>query len=243
MKYPLVMLSGLLCDDRAWRPVADLLSDTADCTLVSFENETSITAMARKVLDVAPPRFALAGHSMGGRVAIECWRLAPHRITGLGLFNTGVHATKPSEDDGRMSLVPKARDKGMAAMAEDWLPPMLGDNEDRVREVYPGLFSMICEQTPDSFEGQQRALLDRPDAEGVLPTVTVPTLLLSAHQDKWSPLDQHAEIQMRLGNRDENAPWTRLVGLDKAGHFAPVERPRGVAGAIADWLGVLSAPA
>lgn len=236
MKYPLVMLAGLLSDEAAWKPVADRLGDVADCRIINFPGIDSITAMAQEVLDTSPERFALAGHSMGGRVALECWRLAPERITGLGMFNTGVDAAQPGEESSRMALVHLARKDGMAAMAAHWLPPMLGDDPVRLGEVTPELIAMVDRQTPDSFQAQQRALLNRPDASPVLSTISVPVLFLSALQDKWSPLEQHGAMQAEVERRGDDAPWTRLVGLDKAGHFAPVERPQGAADAIRDWL-------
>jgi pimeloyl-ACP methyl ester carboxylesterase len=88
---------------------------------------------------------------------------------------------------------------------------------------------MVERYTPESFAGQIDALLTRPDAEAVLPTVSVPTLLLSGMADRWSPLAQHREMQLRI-------PHATLVGIEDAGHMAPIEQPDSVAHALREWL-------
>jgi pimeloyl-ACP methyl ester carboxylesterase len=226
---PLFLLSGLLCDETVWSDVPRRLADIADVHVVSFGGVSSIATMASRVLAVAPPRFALAGHSMGGRVALEIWRTAPSRVTALGLLNTGVHPTRDSEHDSRGHLVRLARNYGMAALAAEWLPPMLGASPGRVAQLMPALTAMVERSTPDSFAGQIEALLRRPDARPVLATITVPTLLLSGTNDTWSSLTQHADMQQSVRH-------ATLVEIAGAGHMAPVERPDAVARALRGWL-------
>src|SRR5665213_2333631 len=81
MKQPLLLLSGLLCDETIWADIPERLAEIADVRIVSFRGYSSIGAMAAHALDGAPERFAVAGHSMGGRVALEIVRLAPDRVT------------------------------------------------------------------------------------------------------------------------------------------------------------------
>ncbi len=105
----LILLSGLLCDDTIWTDVAQRLASRAEVQIVSFPNFDSIEAMAQWVLANAPQGFALAGHSMGGRVALEVARCAPERIDGLGLFNTGTQTRRDGEIESRGRLVNLAR--------------------------------------------------------------------------------------------------------------------------------------
>ncbi|MDB6082544.1 MAG: alpha/beta hydrolase, partial [Gammaproteobacteria bacterium] len=119
----LFLLCGLLCDETIWADVSNRLGDVADIRVVSFGGYSSVGAMADRVLSAAPPRFAVAGHSMGGRVALEVWRKARERITAVGLLNTGVHPTRHAEYQSRGLLVRMARIHGMAALAAEWLPP------------------------------------------------------------------------------------------------------------------------
>jgi pimeloyl-ACP methyl ester carboxylesterase len=226
---PLFLLCGLLCDETIWSDIPSRLAQVATAHVMSFAGFSSIAGMAERVLAAAPPRFALAGHSMGGRVALEVWRQAPERVTALALLNTGVHPTRESEYDSRGLLVRLARRQGMAALADEWLPPMMGAPPDRVAQVMPALKAMVQRFTAESFAGQINALLQRPDARPVLPSITVPTLLLSGTNDTWSSLSQHADMQ-RIVSR------STLVEIAGAGHMSPVERPDAVARALKGWL-------
>jgi pimeloyl-ACP methyl ester carboxylesterase len=228
-KKQLVLAAGLLCDDVVWQPIADLLADIADVTMVDFIGLDSIQAMADKLLAVAPPRFALAGHSMGARVALEAWVRGSERIEKLALLNTGIHPTRAGEPEKRAELVDLARAEGIEAAGREWLPPMMGKQGLADRGLVARLEDMITRSTPDDFAGQINALVERPDAEAALATVTVPTLLLSATEDKWSPPAQHEEMLAYV-------PHARLVIVQNAGHFAPVEQPEAVAAALRAWL-------
>ncbi len=228
-RTPLLLLSGLLCDDFVWQDVAGLLDDVAEPSIISFAGCRSVPEMAAKVLEMAPEQFALAGHSMGGRVALEVFRQAPARVTRLALLNTGVHPRRDAEVAGRQQLLEIAADKGMAAVADEWLPPMMSPGGRRDARLMQQLRQMILRHTPEDFSGQIQALLNRPDAEEVLPLVAVPTLLLSGADDQWSPVAQHAVMQRQL-------PGSQLVALEAAGHMSTVEAPEAVAGALRTWL-------
>jgi pimeloyl-ACP methyl ester carboxylesterase len=197
--------------------------------VVSFRGFSSIPAMARHVLDVAPERFAVAGHSMGGRVALEIMRAAPRRVTGLALLNTGVHAVRDGEPQSRNHLLRVAYEHGMSALAEVWLPPMMGSDAARAAELMPRLRAMIERFTADSYAGHVSAMLNRPEVLTVLPTVAVPTLLLSGSDDIWSPVSQQQSIRRRI-------PHATLFEIHGAGHMAPLERPDSVAIALREWL-------
>lgn len=228
-KPRVLLLSGLLCDQTVWTKVAQRLSTHCDVDIISFVNFHSLESMAEHVLDTAPEKFVLVGHSMGGRVALEVWRRAAHRVRALALCNTGVHPRRDGESASRARLVALAQEAGMRALAAEWLPPMMGSSPHRVAEVMPGLVAMVERQTPESFAGQIRALLERPDARHLLPTINVPTLLMSATGDSWSPLSQHEDMQRDIAN-------STLVAVEDAGHMMPAEKPAVVAAALCTWL-------
>ena len=119
MKQPLLLLSGLLCDETVWADIPERLADVAEVRILSFGGFSSIAAMAAHVLAVAPERFALAGHSMGGRVALEAVRSARSRLAGLALLNTGVHTVRDGEPQSRGRLLRLAYEKGMSALAAE----------------------------------------------------------------------------------------------------------------------------
>jgi pimeloyl-ACP methyl ester carboxylesterase len=229
MKQSAVLLSGLLCDETFWSDIPQRLSGVAEIQVVSFRGFSSIPAMAQHVLDIAPARFAVAGHSMGGRVALEIMRAAPRRITGLALLNTGVHAVRDGEPQSRSHLLRVAYEHGMSALAAEWLPPMMGPDAARAAELMPRLSAMIQRFTADAYAGQVSAMLNRPEVMSVLPTIAVPTLLLSGSDDTWSPVSQQQSIRRRI-------PHATLFEIHGAGHMAPLERPDSVAIALREWL-------
>lgn len=226
LETPLILICGLLCDRLIWDGVRAGLG--RESTVHSFAGFDSLTAMATRLLDQAPSRFVLAGHSMGARVALEAWRLAPERVAGLALLNTGVHPVQAHEPAARGRLVELARQDGMRALADAWLPPMMGI-EPPEEALMASLRAMVERQTPESFAGQIKALLDRPEAERILASVTVPTLLVAATRDRWSPVAQHQAMQALL-------PAATLVVIDGAGHMAPAEAPGAVATALREWI-------
>ena len=227
----LVLLSGLLSDETPWSDVAARLTAALPVRIISFPNCGSLAEMAQRVLREAPQRFALAGHSMGGRVALEVWRRAPHRIAALGLLNTGVAARRPEEIAGRARLLKIAQEQGMTALAAEWLPPMMAGPPAtaKQRTILQRLTRMVEGQTAASFTAQIQALLNRPDAEPLLPTISVPTLLLSGREDTWSPVSQHVSMQRLI-------PGSALVEVANAGHMAPIEQPEAVADAVREHL-------
>jgi pimeloyl-ACP methyl ester carboxylesterase len=229
LKQPLLLLSGLLCDETIWADIPQRLRDSADAHIISFRGFSSIPAMAAHVLATAPERFAVAGHSMGGRVALEVVRSAPWRVSGLALLNTGVHTVRDGEPQSRGRLLRLAYGRGMSALAAEWLPPMMAAGTSRAAELMPRLRAMVERSTADSYAGQINALLNRPDALPVLPTIAVPTLLLSGSEDTWSPISQHETMRRRI-------PHATLFEIHGAGHMAPIERPEAVAVALREWL-------
>jgi pimeloyl-ACP methyl ester carboxylesterase len=214
----LVLLPGLLCDAATFEPQIAALSESCDIQVADFFGYDSLKRMAEHVLEIAPARFVLAGFSMGGRVALEVMRLAPERVTGLAIFDTGTNARQPGEEAKRQILVDLANTEGMKALAHRWLPPML--HPDRLSDAafVERLMAMVGRATPEIHAAQIRALLDRPDAGPVLPTIRCPTVVLCGRDDVWSPPEQHVAIAAQI-------PGAELVVAEHCGHFLPVEAP------------------
>src|SRR4051812_28248393 len=181
--HPLVLIPGLLCDATVWLHQRAALADVADVRISDHGKRDSLAAMARAILDSAPPRFAIAGHSMGGRVALEVYRTAPRRVSGLGLLDTGYSALAPGvagerEVAGRRKLLEIARRDGMRAMARDWVKGMVHAGRLAERTLVDPILDMFESKTPDIYAAQTRALIDRPDAKPVLTSIRCPTLVL-----------------------------------------------------------------
>ncbi len=160
---PLLLLPGLICDARIWAPQADALRATRDVQAIEGYGEAdSLGAMADVVLQKSPGRFALAGHSMGGRVALEVFRRASERVERLALISTGVHPPRPNEARGRFELLSRGVEQGMDALIDAWLPPMVWEPNRLIPGLMDDLWRMCADMGVDAYERQIRALLARP---------------------------------------------------------------------------------
>ncbi|PLY05660.1 MAG: hypothetical protein C0625_12590 [Arcobacter sp.] len=228
-KENIVFLSGLLCTEMVWEEVAKELEDNFNVSIISFKGCDSIEMMANKVLNTAPKKFILIGHSMGGRVALEVFKTEPKRVLKLGLFNTGVHPKSEAELIVRRKLLDLAKTKGIKAVGKQWLPPMLSEESLKNSLLLNKLEKMILSYSVDEFLKQIGALINRPDSQSILSTVDISTLLLSATEDKWSSILQHEKMQDFLKD-------STLSVIENASHMAPVEQPKLVAKAIINFL-------
>ena len=222
-----VLIPGLVSDAFVWAKVTASLPHHMAAVVADVTTQASIADMARDLLARHPGRLILAGHSMGGRVAIEMARMAPGRIAGMALLNTGLHPKRAGEEAKRQAMIDLAHGQGMAALAAAWLPGMMNAATPPDPTLMADLTAMVCRMTPDIHERQLRALLSRPDAAASL-AYKGPMLLMTGRQDVWSPLSQHQDIA-RL------CPQARLEVIEDAGHFAPVEQPARVAALLTDW--------
>ncbi len=233
-RQPLLLLPGLICDQTVWQRQIDALSDIAACTCADYGSLDSIPAMAEVVLRLAPERFSIAGHSMGGRVALEVYRLAPHRVERVALLNTGSSARltgAAGEEEARKRgmLVALAQSQGMRAMLREWLPPMIDSRRINDEALLNAIIETMSRKTPEIFAAQVRALLARPDAGAVLDQIRCPTLLLTGREDGWSTPAQHAAMAAKIGGSE-------LVLVPDCGHMSMLERPAEVDAALRAWL-------
>ena len=229
MKPTLFLVPGLLCDELVWQHQLVAFAATHRMVVPELAGETSLAAMAERILASAPERFAIAGHSLGGRITLEVARRAPARLTHVGLFDTGAGPVGPAEEASRMELVTLGETQGLAAVAKAWLPPMLHPARRADAAFMAPLETMVAGRSAASFRRQQQALLSRPDGRPVLATLRCPTLVLTGREDEWSPPAQHAAMAAEI-------PGATLVVVPEAGHFAPLEQPAAVTAAMRDWL-------
>jgi pimeloyl-ACP methyl ester carboxylesterase len=231
---PLLLVPGLMCDHAVWDPLLPQLTPLRKCTIVDHGSANSLSQMAVQLLQHAPPQFYIAGHSMGGRVALEVLRIAPERVAGAALLDTG-HLPKLSGPVGeqevqkRMQLLHVAQQQGVRAMAREWVQGMVHPDRLTDADLLARILAMFERKDATIFAHQLHALIHRLDGSDVLSSLRVPTLILCGRQDTWSPPAQH-ESMHRL------APHATLAVIEEAGHMAPMEQPQAVAMAMLRWL-------
>jgi uncharacterized protein (TIGR02246 family) len=230
----LVLIPGLLCDEFVWSGQREALSAHARVWVPDHGSLDSLTEMALAVLRDAPAeRFAMAGHSMGGRVALEVFRLAPHRVQRLALLDTGwlprsAGAQGEEERASRLALLDNARRLGMRAMGRQWARGMVHPAAIDT-PVFASILDMIERKSPEVFAAQIRALLARPDASEQLAAIDCPTLVLCGREDSWSPLSQHLQMAAIIRG-------ARLSIIEDSGHMSTLEQPQAVSAALVEWL-------
>lgn len=230
----LLLLPGLVCDDAIWQHQASYFSKITTVKIPDYGLSDSLEKMAQVVLRDAPERFAVAGHSMGGRVAFEILRRVPERVVGVALLDTA-HRPRATGEAGerersdRFALLDVARSQGMRAMARQWIPRIVHPARLSDEAFINSIIEMIDRKTADIFAAQINALLERPDAAPVLRSVRSPTMILCGREDLWSPLAGHREMAALV-------PQSKLVIIENCAHMAPMERPEEVTSTLSEWL-------
>lgn len=225
---PLVVLPGLMCDSRMFPGLAETITNVVFPERF-YRDAATIEAMAELALRDLPERFALLGHSMGARVALEIWRRSPERISRLALVDTGTHDVRIGEQETRYALRDAGRAFGIEKLADSWLPPMVAPQNRSDEALMHQLRAMVREAGQDTFERQIEALLTRPPVNGVLRTITCPTFVVVGECDEWSPVAQHVAIAAEIQNAE-------LRIIPSAGHMAPAECPEGFVKIVHEWL-------
>lgn len=225
----MVFVPGLICNRAIWNPVIDELGSSDVHVFDNFNRMDQLEDMAAHIVANAPNEFVLFGHSMGARIAYEVCNLAKGRVSGLAIFNTGVHGVKPGEHAKRYDLLELGRKDGMNALVDKWLPPMLAPNNRTNAALMKPLVDMCLEEGLEKFYCQIAALLNRKDRSNILSELDCPVLVGVGREDEWSTVEQHQEIVNLFKN-----PTFSIY--EDCGHMAPFEEPIQVADSIKTWL-------
>ena len=227
----LLFLPGLICDARIYAPQISALEGSH--AVDSYGMANSLTDMARIALNDADKlgadQFDLFGHSMGGRVALEVYRLAPERVRRLALVSTGVHCVGEKEPASREALKAIGHENGFEALVDQWLPPMVADANRSNPDFYPAMREMCLSMGQEVFDAQISALVGRPPVEEMLWQISCPTLVMTGELDVWAPPAQHQAIAERIAN-------SNLVIVPGSGHMIQMEAPDAVNEAVKSWL-------
>lgn len=230
-RMPLVLVPGLLCDAALWEAQMAGLADVATCWVADVTRDETIPAMAARLLDEAPfERFALAGLSMGGYVAMEVMRQAPQRVARLALLDTSARPDTPERTRQREEFMALARrERGFAPITRVMLPFMIHDSRLRDEALVRAIREMADRVGIDGYVRQQKAIIARIDSRPGLAAVACPTLVLCGREDALTPLAGHEEIARLV-------PHASLVVVERCGHMSTMERPDEVTEAMHAWL-------
>lgn len=224
----LVLVPGLVCDAAVWRNQVAHLDDVAACVIPAVTDGETMADMARTALAAAPDRFALAGFSMGGYVALEMLRQAPERVTRLALVDTSARGDTLEKSAWRRKAIAACERGEYAVVIEDMIKILL--HPDHQREPLLGFVRAMTERVGAVvFARRQRAQMTRSDSRDLLAQTDIIVRVICGRQDAMSSLAEHAEIA-QLASRG------RLSIIEECGHMSVLERPHAVSALLRDWL-------
>jgi pimeloyl-ACP methyl ester carboxylesterase len=226
---PILLVPGLVSSPRIFTPVMPDLWQFGPVTIANHIRDDSMGAIARRILAEAPPRFALAGHSMGGYIAFEIIRQAPERVAKLALINTQARPDTPEATARRRGQIARAQAGEYHAILDELFPGFVHPS----RQGEAGLRQLVHDMGDDigvaAFVRQQTAIMGRADSRPIMAWIKCPTLVLTVDEDNTIP--NRLSVEMAQG-----IPGARLTILTSCGHLPQVEQPRATADALVEWL-------
>ncbi len=226
---PSVLVPGLNCSARLYAEQIPALWQFGPVSVADHRRDDSMAAIAWRILAAAPPRFALAGLSMGGYICFEIMRQAPQRVAKLALLDTGPHAESPEQTQGRRRVIELAK-SGRFAEVPDLQFPLFVHRDRHGDAALKRIVRTVAQETgPEAFLRQEQAIMGRPDSRPGLSAIACPTLVLVGESDELTPPALSREIAAAI-------PHARLVVVPACGHLTTLEQPQAVTGALIEWM-------
>ena len=222
------MIPGLGSDATVWRPTIDALGTDADCIVGDTLSDTSLPGMAARILSQAPDRFALAGVSMGGMVALEIMRRAPERVVRLALLDTNPNPDTPEQRARRETAnAAMANATDLIPLARPSIAYMLHPNAGA--EIHQQMLDMSVRVGGAAYIRQNKAVMARDDLRPVLPTIAVPTMIIYGANDLMTPVAYGEQLR-------DSIRGSTLHVITDCGHLPPIERPEAIAALLRNWM-------
>ena len=226
---PVVLIPGLDCSARLYAAQIPVLWPLGPVTVAAHTRDDTIAAIARRVLDDAPPRFALAGLSMGGYIALEIMRQAASRVAKLALLDTNARDDALEAQEKRRANIALA-ESGRFDEAIELVWPLLVHPDRRNDAMLKQIHVAMCHDVgAEAYVRQQRAILTRVDSRPLLASIKCPTLVLVGEQDELTPPFLSEEMAAGI-------PRANLVKVPHCGHLSTLEQPDAVNAALVEWM-------
>ena len=226
---PIVLVPGLNCSPRLYGPQMPALWRFGAVSVANHTRDDTMAAIASRILGDAPPRFALAGLSMGGYIAFEIMHQAADRVAKLALLDTGARDDSPEAQAKRRTNIAAAEAGRFDEIIDAQFPLYVHPgraNDAALKSVY---LAMCHDVGPQAYIRQQKAIMGRADSRPLLPSIGCPTLVLVGEQDEATPPALSEEMAAAI-------PGARLVKVPDCGHLSTLERPDDVTRALVEWM-------
>jgi pimeloyl-ACP methyl ester carboxylesterase len=226
---PLILLPGMMCDERLFTPQIDAFSGERDVSVFALSDHVTIADLAADILAKSPDRFALVGLSMGGIVAMEMMAQAAERIEKIALFDTNPLVELDEVKQRRQPQLDAVKQGRLRDVMRDEMKPNYLSKGPRREAVLKTCMDMALDLGPEVFIRQSHALMDRVDQTKTLKNIDVPTLILCGRDDTLCPLSRH-ELMHQL------VPHSTLDIIENAGHLPTLEQPETTNESLRKWL-------
>src|SRR5215831_1708161 len=226
---PIVLIPGLTCSPRLYADQVPALWRFGQVTVADHTRDDNMAAIAARILSAAPPRFALAGLSMGGYIALTILRLAPERVDRLGLLDTSARPETAEQSERRKPQIALAEGGRFAEVPALQFPVFVHRNRQGDEALRERVRRMAEETGAQAFLRQQQAIMTRADTQPFLSAIKCPTLVLVGDGDELTPPALSQEIAAGVAG-------SRLVVIADCGHLSTMERPDAVNRALVEWM-------
>ena len=229
-RTPLIFIPGLLCDHALWEHQASSLAPVAVCHITDKHMQhASIEQIADAIVADAPPRFALAGLSMGGYIALEIIRKYGARVERLALIDTSARADTQAQTERRQRLIVLCRQGKFADVNALLFSVLVHPDRLHDEKLKRQIVDMANRMGPEIFIRQQRAIMGRRGQLPNLAGIECPSLVVCGAQDQITPPECSREMADRI-------PGSKLVVLKDCGHMSTMEQPEKVSAILSDWI-------
>lgn len=232
MAIPILLIPGLNCTAEIYRNQLPALWQFGPVTIANHTQGITMAEIARAILADAPPRFALAGFSMGGYIAFELLRQAPNRILALALLDTSARPDSPEATEKRRAAIALSEQGKFTLAVQQSFPNAVHPDHVGNADLKSLHVRMSKAVGPETYIRHQQSIIARPDSRPDLPGIKVPTLVIVGEADSITPPEAANEMAAGI-------PGAKLVTVPKAGHMALAEQPEIVTGALMEWLTTL----
>ncbi len=234
---PLVLIHGFPLDHTTWNEVTSLLENDFGLIIPDLrgmgqsdavDNTYTVANLASDIAelldDLKVQKAIIAGHSMGGYVALAFARVYPNRVHGLGMISSQVLADPPERKEGRYKTAAEVAEKGIGVVVDSMTTKLSADAriQSFVREL-------IQRQKPAGIIGSLKAMAERDNSNDLLKTFKFPVVVVHGDADALIPVERGREMKATL-------PQAHYVELPKSGHMPMMENPQAVAEALRSFL-------
>ncbi len=226
---PILLVPGLGGSPRLFAPIVPALWRFGPVTVANHIRDDNMGAIARRILAEAPPRFALAGHSMGGYIAFEIMRQAPQRVAKLALINTQARPDTPEATARRRGQIAAVEAGGFSNGIEAMYPGLVHPSRHDDAALRKLVGEIADDVGPDAFVRQLIAVMRRPDSRPTLAFIRCPTLVLTGDEDNTIPNSLSTEMASGIHG-------AKLTVVPHCGHLPQAEQPQATADALVEWL-------